>query len=157
MGLLSRAAYCGGDGGSSRCCSGCSLRWLLLWTWALGHPGSVVAALGLPRLGSVPAARGLGCSETCGILPDQDSTRVSYVDRWVLTHPATRRAFISFFVNIGFFKAFIFFNLLQYCFQFMFSFFGQEIGGILTPQPGIEPSPTALEGKALTVGASGKS
>ena len=39
----------------------------------------------------------------------------------------------------------------------MFSFFGQEIGGILTPQPRIEASPTALEGKALTVGPAGKS
>ena len=76
---------------------------------ALGHSGSVVAALGFSHLGSVPAAHGLGCSEACGILPDQDSTHVSYTGMWVLSHPATRRAFISFFVNIGFLKAFIVF------------------------------------------------
>ena len=37
-------------------------------------------------------------------------------------------------------------NLLQYCFCFMFCFFGREACGILAPQPGIEPAPSALEG-----------
>ena len=39
----------------------------------------------------------------------------------------------------------------------MFWFFGPEAGGILAPQPGIEPTPPALEGKVLTTGPPGKS
>ena len=38
-------------------------------------------------------------------------------------------------------------NLLQYCFCFMFSFFGHEAYGILAPQSGIELVPPALEGE----------
>ena len=41
-------------------------------------------------------------------------------------------------------------NLLQYCFCFMFRFFGQEACGILVPQPGTEHSPPVLEGEVLT-------
>ena len=41
-------------------------------------------------------------------------------------------------------------NLLQYCFCFMFWFFGREACGILTSRPGIEPAPPALEGRVLT-------
>ena len=37
-------------------------------------------------------------------------------------------------------------NLLQYCFCFMFWFFGCDACGILAPRPGIEPAPPALEG-----------
>ena len=48
-------------------------------------------------------------------------------------------------------------NLLQYCFCFMFWFFGCEACGILAPQPGIEPAPPALEGKVLTTGPPRKS
>ena len=48
-------------------------------------------------------------------------------------------------------------NLLQYCFCFMFWFFGPEAYGILAPQPGIEPAPPALEGEVLTTGPPGKS
>ena len=36
--------------------------------------------------------------------------------------------------------------MLQYCFCFIFWFFGLEARGILIPQPGIEPTPSALEG-----------
>ena len=43
-------------------------------------------------------------------------------------------------------------NFLQYCFCFMFCFFGHEACGVLAPQPGIEPSPPALESKVLTTG-----
>ena len=39
----------------------------------------------------------------------------------------------------------------------MFWFFGHEPCGIIAPQPGIEPSPPALEGKVLTTGLPGKS
>ena len=48
-------------------------------------------------------------------------------------------------------------NLLQYCFCFMFWFFGYEAHGILALQPGIEPTPCALEGTVLTTGPTGKS
>ena len=39
----------------------------------------------------------------------------------------------------------------------MFWFFGREARGILAPQPGIEPTPSALEGEVLTTGPPGKS
>ena len=38
----------------------------------------------------------------------------------------------------------------------MFWFFGHEACGILAPQPGIEPTPPALEGEVLTSGLPGK-
>ena len=34
----------------------------------------------------------------------------------------------------------------------MFSFLGHKAYGILTPQPGIKPTPPALEGKVFTTG-----
>ena len=37
-------------------------------------------------------------------------------------------------------------NLLQYCFCFIFCFFVLEVSGILIPQQGVEPTPSALEG-----------
>ena len=49
------------------------------------------------------------------------------------------------------FKVFIEF-FLQYCFCFMFWFFGCEA---LAPHPGIKPVPPALEGKVITIGQSG--
>ena len=39
----------------------------------------------------------------------------------------------------------------------MFGFFGHEACGILAPWPGIEPTPTALEGEVLTTEPPGKS
>ena len=53
-------------------------------------------------------------------------------------------------------KAFIE-NLLQYCFCFMFWFFGHEVCWILAPQPGIEPALPALESEILTTGLRGRS
>ena len=66
----------------------------------------------------------------------------------------------SFFLKIFFlmwtiFKVFI--EFLQYCFCFLFWFFGCEACGILAPPPGIEPTSTALEGEVLTTGPLGKS
>ena len=68
---------------------------------------------------------------------------------------------------VGFFLRFFFFwcgpflksllNLLQYCFCFMFWFFGREACEILAPRPGIEPAPSTLEGKVLTTGPPWKS
>ena len=40
---------------------------------------------------------------------------------------------------------------------FCFVFLGQEAYGILIPQPGIKPTPPALEGEGLTPGSPGKS
>ena len=47
-------------------------------------------------------------------------------------------------------------NLLQYCFSFMFWFFGPGACGILAPRPGIELASPALEGEVLTTGQPGK-
>ena len=41
-------------------------------------------------------------------------------------------------------------NLLQYCFCFMFCFFGCKACRILAPQPRIKPAPPALASKILT-------
>ena len=54
-----------------------------------------------------------------------------------------------------FFKSFL--NLLQNCFCFMLWFFGREACRILVPQPGISPTPPALEGGFLATGPRGKS
>ena len=42
-------------------------------------------------------------------------------------------------------------NLLQYCFCFMFWWFGPEACGILALRPGIELAPPTLEGKVSTM------
>ena len=39
----------------------------------------------------------------------------------------------------------------------MFWFFGLEACGILTPRPGIKPTPNPLEAEVLTTGPPGKS
>ena len=39
----------------------------------------------------------------------------------------------------------------------MFWFFGLKAHGILTPQPGMEPVPPALEGSVLNTGPPGRS
>ena len=39
--------------------------------------------------------------------------------------------------------------MLQFCFCFMFWFFGREACGILAPRPGIKPAPPALEAWSL--------
>ena len=48
------------------------------------------------------------------------------------------------------------FNLLQYCFCFMFWFLGPKACGILTPWPGFELVSSALKGGVLTSGPPGK-
>ena len=48
-------------------------------------------------------------------------------------------------------------NLLQYCFWFLFWFFGCEACGILAPQLEMEPASPALEGKVLATEPLGKS
>ena len=47
------------------------------------------------------------------------------------------------------FKVFI--EFVTYCFCFMFWVFHQEAGGVLAPLPGTESTPSALEGKVLTL------
>ena len=64
--------------------------------------------------------------------------------------------FFKFFVLMWtIFKVFI--KLLQYCFYFMFWFFGPEARGTLAPRPGIKPAAPALEGGVSTTGPPGKS
>ena len=63
--------------------------------------------------------------------------------------------FFKFFLMWTIFKKSLL-NVLQYCFCFMFCFFGHEACGVLAPWPGIEPTPPALEGKVLTTGPPGK-
>ena len=63
--------------------------------------------------------------------------------------------FFFFFLLWTTFKVFI--EFVQYCFSFMFRFFGLKACEILASQPGIEPSPPALEHKVLTTGLPGKS
>ena len=63
--------------------------------------------------------------------------------------------FYRFFGCGPFLKSLLF--LLQYCFGFMFWFFGHGACEILAPQLGIEPTPPALEGKASTTRQPGKS
>ena len=66
------------------------------------------------------------------------------------------QVFLFFFLMWTILKAFIE-NLLQYCFCFIFGFFGHEICGILAPQTGIEPALSSLECNVLTSGSPGKS
>ena len=63
--------------------------------------------------------------------------------------------FLRFFLNGPFFKSL--WSLLQYYFCFLSSgFFGWEACRILAPPTGIEPVPSALEGKVLITGPPGK-
>ena len=48
-------------------------------------------------------------------------------------------------------------NVSQYCFCFMFWFFGHKACGISAPRSGMEPSPPALEGEVLNIGPPRKS
>ena len=56
-------------------------------------------------------------------------------------------SFLRFFFLCGPFLNSLF-NLLQYCFCFMFCFFGHESCGTSAPQPGVEPTPSALKAKS---------
>ena len=64
--------------------------------------------------------------------------------------------FKEFFLMWTIFKVFIEFVTVLLMF-YVFGFFGHEAGGILAPQPGIKPSPPALEGNILTTRSPGKS
>ena len=77
---------------------------------------------------------------------------------WAHTHLTLRH-----FASQSFFLFFLLFllsllTLLQYCFCFMFWFFGQEACGILVLlQPWIQPAASAFKGEVLTTGPPGKS
>ena len=64
--------------------------------------------------------------------------------------------FKEFFLMWTIFKVFIEFFTVLLMF-YVFGFFGHEAGGILAPQPGIKPSPSAVESNILTTGPPGKS
>ena len=49
------------------------------------------------------------------------------------------------------------YNIACFLKNLRFWFFGCEAHGILAPQPGIEPTPSALEGEVLNTGPPGKS
>ena len=64
--------------------------------------------------------------------------------------------YLTFFFDVDhFLKSLL--NLLQYCYCFMFWYFGCEACGTIAPQLGIEPTTPALEGEVLTTGQPGKS
>ena len=91
---------------------------------------------------------------------DEQENLIHNIARWESYSPKSRYENNSlkknFFFWCGpFFKSLL--NLLQYCFCFMFRFFGHEACGILAPRPGIKPTPPALEGEVLTTGPPGKS
>ena len=65
------------------------------------------------------------------------------------------KLFSLFFLTWFIFQSLL--NLLQYCFCFMFWFFGHEARGIMAPRPRTEPTAPALEGEVLTNGQPGKS
>ena len=116
-------------------------------------------ARGLQSSGSVVVAHGLCCSVACGILPNQGSNPHPLhwqVDSQPLRHQGSSYFILkTIFFNVDpFLKSLL--NLLQYCFCFMFWFFGLEACRILAPQPGIEPTLPALEGVVLTTGPLGK-
>ena len=54
------------------------------------------------------------------------------------------------------FKVFTEFVTILWVFFLMFWFFDRKACGILVPQPGIEPAPSALESKVLITGPPGK-
>ena len=62
---------------------------------------------------------------------------------------------VFFWCGPFFFKSLL--NFLQYCFCFMFWFFGGEACGILASQPRIKPILPALEDEVLPTGPPGKS
>ena len=69
--------------------------------------------------------------------------------------------FFQYFFKDGFSILKSLLNSLQYCFWvfffMVFYFLAIRHVGILAPQPGIKPSPSALESKVLTTGPPGKS
>ena len=73
----------------------------------------------------------------------------------ILWNIALSYDFFFFFWCGPFFKSLL--NLLQYCFHFLFWFFGLKVYGSLAPQPGIKPTPLALEGEILRTGLPGRS
>ena len=70
--------------------------------------------------------------------------------------------FLKTFFNVDLFFSFglywICYSIYSGLFFFFFMFcFGQEACGVLALQPGMEPTPPALEGKVSTTGLPGKS
>ena len=65
--------------------------------------------------------------------------------------------FFFFFWCRPFLKKRLYWILYSTAHSFMFCFFGHNSCGILTPWPGIEPTPSALEGEILATGPPKKS
>ena len=95
------------------------------------------------------------CQEILLVLPKTISRNQWFSHQSGLNHHHLFFFFLRFFFWCGpFLKSLL--NLLQYCFCFMFRFSGHKSCGILAPQPGIEPTPPALEREVLTTGPPGK-
>ena len=115
-------------GHSSLRCVGLSLSWPLL-----------LRSAGSRRAGSVAMAHGPSCSVACGILPDQGSNPCPLrwqADSQPLRHQGSPHSsiFILFF-------SFFFLNF--------FAAPCHAACGILVPQPGIEPGPSAVKAWSL--------
>ena len=87
---------------------------------------------------------------------NQSSSKHYYLYMLIFSIISFFKEFFFFFLMWTILKVFLL-NLLQYCFCFMFWFFGPEACGILAPRPGVKPTPPALEGQILTIGPPGKS
>ena len=112
----------------------------------LGTQASVVVACGLQSLwltGSRAQAQelwhtGLVAPRHVGSSRARARTRVPCIGRWILNHSATREALPLFFIVK---KKFFLIKKIK--------IFGHAACEILVPQPGIEPTPPALEAQSL--------
>ena len=81
--------------------------------------------------------------------PGLEPVSPALAGRFSTTAPPGKTFFLFFLKSL--------LNLLQYCFCFVFWFFGHQACGILAPRPGIKPASPALEGEVLNTGLPGKS
>ena len=111
----------------------------------MGHyeePPSTGPQISVPRSSLLSWALfffSIGCA-ACGILAPQPGIEPTpaALEAQSLHHWTTREV-----PGISLLKSLL--NLLQYCFCFMFWFFGREACGILAPRPGMEPASPASE------------
>ena len=124
------------------------------WTSPSGCCGS---GLGLPLSHRPSAARLWGQKEEAGMV---EAVLAAALTQGFISWYAPYYIYILlkiffFFFGCGpFLKSSL--NSRQYCFCFMFWFFGHYTCGFLIPQWGTEPTHAALEGKLLTNGLPGK-
>ena len=90
---------------------------------------------------------GLSCSMACGIFPDQGLNRVPCISRRILNHCATKEVPNCLFVSTWTYGYLFELSIIIQMLSFFFFFFGPRHVpcGILVPQPGIEPGPSAVK------------